>query len=417
MSGAGSTGEQSWIFCQLGAREHYVLPRGFHGMGRLRALITDAWAPLGSLAARAPEPVARRVADRFAPDLAEARVEAFTRSAIRFEIAGRLRRRAAGWQAIMLRNEWFEHHVVTRMRTARLLDGPVKPVLFAYSYAALAILREAKAAGCMTILGQIDPAITEENIVADAVPHHASLKPDWERAPPQYWSRWREECTIADRIVVNSLWARDGLIEAGIDAAKLAVVPLAFERQGTVTPRDYPACFSDKRPLRVLFLGSLVIRKGIAELLAAARLLADSPVEFHLVGHAGIAFPSDAIANPRIIRHGPVARGKVAAHYAAADVFILPSLSDGFGLTQIEAQANGLPVIASRRCGDVVRDGVDGLLLDEVSSEAIARAVRRYLEDPASLTAHALAAASSVRRFAPALVNDRLLAVADWATA
>lgn len=269
----------------------------------------------------------------------------------------------------------------------------------------------------MAILGQIDPAITEENIVADAVRHHALLKPDWERAPPAYWSRWREECAIADRIVVNSPWTRDGLVEAGIDAAKLAVVPLAYEGRGAAIHRDYPPRFTDKRPLRVLFLGSLVIRKGIAELLDAATLLTDSPVEFHLVGHEAIAIPPDAMANPRIIRHGPVARGRVAAHYVAADVFILPSLSDGFGLTQIEAQANGLPVIASRQCGDVVRDGVDGLLLAEVSSDEIARAIRRYLEDPASLAAHALAAAHGVGRFAPPLVDDRLLAVADGAPA
>lgn len=418
MSGAGGISERPWIFCQLGAREHYVLPREFHRMGQLRALITDAWAPPGSLAARAPGPLARRFADRFAPDLAEARVDAFTGAAIPFEIAGRLRRRApGGWPAIMRRNEWFEHHAVARMRNTRLLDGPVKPVLFAYSYAALGIFRAAKEAGCMTILGQIDPAITEEDIVADAVQHHAPLKPHWERAPPAYWTRWREECAIADRIVVNSPWARDGLVEAGIDAARLAVVPLAYEGQGSAAHRDYPPCFTNKRPLRVLFLGSLVIRKGIAELLDAARLLADSPVEFHLVGHEAIAFPTDAAANARIIRYGPEARGRVAAHYAAADVFILPSLSDGFGLTQIEAQASGLPVIASRQCGDVVRDGVDGLLLDRVSSEEIARAIRRYLEDPASLAAHAAAAASGVGRFAPALVGDRLLAVADGGAA
>ena len=60
--------------------------------------------------------------------------------------------------------------------------------------------------------------------------------------------------------------------------------------------------------------------------------------------------------------HGP--RGETAARfYREADVFLFPTLSDGFGLTQLEAQAWRLPVIASRFCGDVVQDGVNGLLL------------------------------------------------------
>lgn len=401
--------ERPWLFCQLGAREHYVLPRGFHRLGRLRALVTDVWAPAGSLAARAPGALGRRFADRFAEDLADARVEDFTASAVAFEIAGRLRRRApGGWPAIMARNAWFERHAVARMRRRGLLEW--RPTVFAYSYAALGILRAAKAAGSPTVLGQIDPAIAEEDIVAAAVERRAALRPDWERAPAAYWARWREECAVADRIVVNSPWARDGLVAAGIDAAKLVVVPLAYEGKAHAAHRDYPPRFTDARPLRVLFLGSLVIRKGIAELLDAAALLADAPVEFHLVGHEAVAFPPEALANPRIVRHGTVARGAAAAHYAAADVFILPSLSDGFGLTQIEAAAQGLPVIASRQCGDVVRDGIDGLLLDAASGEAIARAIRRYLDDPAMLSTHALAAAEGVERFAPGAVIGRLLA-------
>ncbi|MFA5963283.1 MAG: glycosyltransferase family 4 protein [Sphingomonas sp.] len=397
-----------WLFCQLGAREHYILPRGFHRRGRLRALITEAWAPPGGIAARAPGALGRKFADRFSADLADAAVEDFTAATIAFELAGRVRRRApAGWPAIMLRNAWFEKRVVARMRDKHLLAD--RPTVFAYSYAALEILRAAREAGCRTVLGQIDPAITEENIVADAVSRHARLHPDWERAPAAYWTRWRAECALADHIVVNSPWARDGLEVAGIDAGKLAVVPLAYDAPGARAPRQYPARFDDVRPLRVLFLGSLVIRKGIAELLEAAASLAAAPVEFHLVGGAGIVFPPEVLANPKIVRHGAVSRGAAAAHYAAADLFILPSLSDGFGLTQIEASSHRLPVIASRHCGDVVRDGVDGLLLPEISAAAITVAIGRYLESPEMLGEHARATEGAGRRFAPDTVVGQLI--------
>lgn len=404
--------ERPWLFCQLGAREHYVLPRGLHRRGRLRALITEAWARPGGMSTRVPGALGRRFADRFASDLADARVEHFTGASIAFELAERLwRRPSGGWATIMRRNDWFERNAVARIESGRLLEG--RPAVFAYSYAALGILRAAKAAGCTTVLGQIDPAITEENIVAAAVERHAAFDAGWKRAPEAYWTRWREECTLADRIVVNSRWAWEGLVAAGIDSAKLAVVPLAYEGERNDAARSYPERFTAERPLRVLFLGSLVIRKGIVELLEAAALLADAPVEFHLVGREAIDFPASVTANPKIIRHGAAVRGDVAAHYAAADVFILPSLSDGFGLTQIEAQAHGLPVIASRHCGEVVRDGENGLLLDEVSGRGIAVAIRRCLDDPAALARHSAEASRHLDRFAPAAVIDQLIDVID----
>jgi hypothetical protein len=405
-----SAKRRPWLFCQLGAREHYVLPRGFHRQGRLRALITDAWAPPQSLLAHAPGRLGRRLIERYSPDLADATVEHFTGSAIGFDLVARLGPRAPSrWSTIMRRNEWFERNAVKRMAERRLLEG--SPVVFAYSYAALGILRAARASGCPTVLGQIDPGITEEDIVADAVSRHAALKPDWTRAPPAYWTRWRKECEIADRIIVNSSWAREGLVQAGVDPAKLVVIPLAYEGPASAVSRDIPARFSGERPLRILFLGSVVIRKGVAELLDAARLLADAPVEFHFVGAESITFPADVIANPRIVRHGAVSRREVAAHYAAADVFILPSLSDGFGLTQIEAQAYGLPVIASRHCGEVVSDGVNGLLLDEVSGAEMAAKIRRYLGHPELVRDHSRQLIANLNRFSATLVGEQFNAL------
>jgi glycosyltransferase involved in cell wall biosynthesis len=82
-----------------------------------------------------------------------------------------------------------------------------------------------------------------------------------------------------------------------------------------------------------------------------------------------------------------VPRAGVDSYYRDADVFIFPTLSDGFGLTQLEAQSWKLPVIASRYCGEVVRDGFNGVLLDEVSGESIAEVLREFLEAPHTLSA------------------------------
>src|SRR5438874_7292676 len=106
----------------------------------------------------------------------------------------------------------------------------------------------------------------------DAAPGQGS---SWERAPKTYWSEWRRECMLADRIVVNSSWSRDALIGEGIPAGKIRVVPLAYERpRGSIDfRRRYPTSFDKARPLRVLFLGQVNLRKGIAPILDAVRLL------------------------------------------------------------------------------------------------------------------------------------------------
>ena len=161
-------------------------------------------------------------------------------------------------------------------------------------------------------------------------------------------------------------------MRSGIPSEKLTLIPLAYEASEVGDQkaeirqvRSYPARFTQERPMRVLFLGQVNLRKGVARLLQAARTLRDEPVEFWMVGPVQIANAETAADNARVKWFGPVTRKETAEKYRAADVFILPTLSDGFAITQLEAQAYGFPVIVSRCCGGVVRDNVNGVLLDD----------------------------------------------------
>lgn len=400
-----------WIVCQLGAREHYVLAEGFHRRGTLRALLTDRWVAPGSIPARLSGSVGRRLADRYNPALADAPVIAFTGASLAREGLARIQGIPDGWSRIMADNAWFERRTVAALERRGLLVQEPRPVVFAYSYAALGIFRAAKAAGCRTVLGQIDPALTEEQIVARVVADAGLPDAAVNRAPPAYWERWREECALADHVVVNSEWSREGLERAGVESGKLHVVPLAYQASAASPRTAPPDRFTAERPLHVLFLGSLIARKGIVQLLEAARLLVGQPVRFHLVGPGGALLADLLQGLANMVDHGPVARQQVHAHFAAADLFVLPTHSDGFALTQLEAQAHGLPVIASRNCGDVVRDGENGLLLPEVSSAALVAAIGRYLAEPGLLASHAARTDETVARFAPDRVLERLEAV------
>ena len=103
------------------------------------------------------------------------------------------------------------------------------PILLSYSYTALEPFRYAKAHGWKTLLVQIDPGPEEERIVAEEAARVPELAGDWQAAPPEYWASWREECKLADRIVVNSEWSREGLIRGGVPGEKISVIPLAYE--------------------------------------------------------------------------------------------------------------------------------------------------------------------------------------------
>lgn len=393
--------QPQWICCQIGAREHYSIPRALATSGRLRALFTDLWAPPASLAATIPF---RRLQDRYHESLRAAPVHAWNLHAFAFEALARLRGLSA-WPLILERNAWFQERVLSSLLRFRKEPGLV---LFSYSYAARRLFEFAREQGWMTVLGQMDPGIEEERIVARLCERFPAVEPAWRPAPPAYWDNWRAECELADCIVVNSRWSKEALLKAGVPDAKIAIVPLVYEpptaASGSI--RVYPQSFSRSRPLRVLFLGQVNLRKGMAVLMEVMRRMRNAPVEFQIAGSIQIAVPEDLRRQANVRWAGPVPRSQAQRFYREADVFVFPTFSDGFGLTQLEAQAWKLPVIASRFCGEVVEDGRNGILLPEVTPEALEAALVRCLESPAALAA--MSAASGV---AP---QFSLTALARW---
>jgi glycosyltransferase involved in cell wall biosynthesis len=355
------------------------------------------------------------VRGRWHEELKEAVVASFNSWLVAFEILARVRR-LRGWPLIIARNEWFQGKACACLaRNAEKLKSETlktELIIFAYSYAAREIFRFAKKQGWRTILGQIDPGPVEEKIVAEETARVPELADDWQPAPVKYWDNWQEECSLADHIIVNSEWSRTCLEKAGVNGSKLSVVPLAYESPITDTPttRAYPARFAPGRPLRVLFLGQVNLRKGVARLFDAIRQLKNEPIEFQFVGPVQVAVPADLRNNARVRWIGAVPRGKTGDFYRTADVLIFPTLSDGFGLTQLEAQARGLPVIASRYCGEVLKHSVNGLLLDEPTADAIVEALRFCLADPRQLAA--FSSASRIEdRFSIDALGQNLLSV------
>lgn len=99
--------------------------------------------------------------------------------------------------------------------------------------------------------------------------------------------------------------------------------------------------------------------------------------------------------------HPPVDRERLADWYRAASVLVMPSYSESFGLVALEAQACGTPVVAAAVGGlpVAVRDGVSGFLISGHDPAAYARALRRFVDQPALVAQMGVAAAAHARGF------------------
>ncbi|MBK0399763.1 glycosyltransferase family 4 protein [Limibaculum sp. M0105] len=297
----------------------------------------------------------------------------------------------------MARNAWFQARAISSLEGLDFRREQV--AIFAYSYAAEQIFEFARARGWRTILGQIDPGIFEEDLVEEEARRYPELAADWRRAPEAYWAGWRRELELADTIVVNSLWSASALRATGVSADRLKVIPLAYDPPANSSGfrRFYPERFDKNRPLRVLFLGLVNLRKGLGPLLDAARALSEAPVEFHVVGPNQLSWSPGATNCGNIVWHGSVPRKAVDCFYRDADVMLFPTLSDGFGITQLEARAWRLPLLVTPRCGAVIDDGVSGIVMEPGSARAIVSAIEWCIDNPSWLP-HASAAVAPGER-------------------
>ncbi len=282
----------SWICCQLGARQHYAAARALRLHQKFGTLITDVWVPPGNVFRL----FRRSLRERFHRDLKTEHVCSATTRLLFFESAAWLGG-CRDWDLITSRNRWFQRHAARSLcrlaRNSNLAVPGASPTVFAYSYAALDILRWAKQQGWRTVLGQIDGGWAMGRIIRE----QTERRPAWQGAEAypseRYWGTWREECRLADRIVVNSSWVRDALCAEGVRREKLEVIPLAFESAmlENEVKLPVPDRFDHKRPLRILMVGQMTLLKGVADVFDAARLLIDAPVEFTLVGPLSVTVP------------------------------------------------------------------------------------------------------------------------------
>jgi glycosyltransferase involved in cell wall biosynthesis len=369
-----------WICTQIGAREHYAVPRALFLGGLLRALFTDNWVPPTSIRYRLIP--GQRFRSRYHTQLREAQVFSPRLGSLAFEVTSRWPGNPSGWPRIIERNAWFQRWACAQLMWLQArgscTDDSAPLNIFSYSYAARSIFHLGRQHGYTCVLGQIDPGPEEEKLVIAEHRRFPRVNSSWQPAPPAYWQLWAEELELADRIVVNSPWSWRCLLRQGVPARKMDLVPLVFEPSNPTLNSDSSPPLATSKPFQLLFLGTIGLRKGIARLLEAMHLLEQHPVQLILAGPSEID-PQTWAGAPNICWLGPVPRSRVAALYARAHSMVLPTLSDGFAITQLEALTHNCPVIASQHCGEVVTHGVNGWLLPDLEPETIAATIQEAM--------------------------------------
>jgi glycosyltransferase involved in cell wall biosynthesis len=236
--------------------------------------------------------------------------------------------------------------------------------LLSYSYYAFhAFHRLGNGSGQPRVVFQVHPhPITVRRLLRDELAKNPdcrdSLSAEQELQLAEQGARFRQLATepeLADLCVVNSTFTKHSLVENGVSPNKIKLVPY-----GVDVAAFRPGSRPDDGRFRVLFVGSLIQRKGIKYLLEAWKQLALPNSQLILAGRGQV--DSSLLSQYRgLFTHLPnVPPVKLVALYQQADLFCLPSLVEGFGLVLLEALACGTPVVASTHTGAV--DLLDGEL-------------------------------------------------------
>jgi glycosyltransferase involved in cell wall biosynthesis len=178
------------------------------------------------------------------------------------------------------------------------------------------------------------------------------------------------EYDAADAIAVPSAFAARTFMARGVPEAKLLINPYGVDlRRFTPRQRAHP-----DRPVRILFVGRVGIRKGIPGLLEAFAPLAGD-AELHLIGPVEPAMQSILATAPmqNVSVRGAVPAAALPDEYAKADIFCLPSLEEGFPLVLLQAMASGLPVVTTppSGAGDILSEGQEGHVVEAGETMAL----------------------------------------------
>lgn len=197
---------------------------------------------------------------------------------------------------------------------------------------------------------------------------------------------------LMDRVITISESAREELVSLGVDIGRITIIKPSADRQ-MKSPQHWHRAEVRKKAFQMLFVGTCGPRKGLIYLLQAVGVLPrQCQVCVHIVGdieddpayyRSLMDFLDREALREKVFFHGRISDAELADMYASADVFVLPSLWEGYGIVLLEAMAHGLPIVASNvgAIPELVRHGENGWLVPPGDSQALAEAIWSLSQD------------------------------------
>ncbi|WP_420640798.1 glycosyltransferase family 4 protein [Candidatus Leptofilum sp.] len=214
-----------------------------------------------------------------------------------------------------------------------------------------------------------------------SIVHHlrcSELRPSWQNW--LYRQVERRYLASVDGFVFNSQTTRQ-VVQSLLGNLPPNVVasPAGDRFQPTITPQQIEERAQQPGPLRLLFVGNLIPRKGLHVLLEAVAGLPKSDWTLNVVGDTAVSPYTTRQIQQQIIQHGLAKNvalhgaldgAALAAKMAYSHVLAVPSSYEGFGIVYLEGMGFGLPAIAGRggAAHEIITDGVDGFLADDVAT-------------------------------------------------
>jgi glycosyltransferase involved in cell wall biosynthesis len=197
---------------------------------------------------------------------------------------------------------------------------------------------------------------------------------------PSQWmvDREQREYALADRIVVLSTFAWNSFLAEGIDKTKLRLLPLGTEAKAF---RPAPEVVEARRarilsgaPLRVLYVGGVCFRKGLVDIEQLVSQEDSNRFQYRFVGpvwpEAKTAVAAMAGKGTEFVSKRP--QSELPSEYAWGDVFIFPTVEDGYAVVLAQASAAALPILTTANCcgPDLIQEGRTGWVLPIRESRA-----------------------------------------------
>ena len=192
---------------------------------------------------------------------------------------------------------------------------------------------------------------------------------------------------MAGHTLAASSFTRQTLVENGVAQDSVSVIPYGVDLTRFSPAPDGRRPATDGR-LKLLFVGTINQRKGIKYLLEALRLLDSSQVELTVCGRVVDDLSLFKPFASQVTVRPSVSSSELLEAYRAADLFVFPSVVEGFAQVLLESLACGLPVLSTTRTAapDLIREGVEGFIVDPCRPDQLAHRLEWALTNRTQLS-------------------------------